>query len=1157
MKRIFAIILFSALVIINVPFLALADDADVIGGSAAMLFCGEADSLELGGVVYEKQNSVLFTVAITVSDCSSEYSYIYLNGSKLQKLVDGENIIELDSAKLSDGDNELKLMLGAGNATYGEDTVYGTVNIDDIAVESVSFSGVSFTAPKSVNMYMPIVDSAGMTLKNASYSGKLSVGDGWVADTGLGGSTPNVPVSVGFVFEKPVVDGVFMVDTTKLNDGEYTAVFKSNGKSVEEINLIIDNTAPEISFNISNGASVSKLDKITYAVNDITDTDTEIVLDGKRTSKIVPKNLSVGSHTAYVSSVDANGNKATSMLLFNVTDRKYAVEISEKNAKISVLGDASVYSGSVIRDIRMFENRYGTANMEHLRYDNEVAVSFDNKAELTTSAIGNAVPYQSFVINTEYVDEDSVLVSYSGETGNGSDIALMAWNYKEQRWDEIGSAPGGENISVFVDLATYSYKDKIRVNAMPKLVYNGSNTILWNSDTQYYSRFEDLNEFYYRINQYAVQEYNAGNIGYCVHTGDLIDQTDMGAEIAHKEYAIASKAQDILDFAKVPNGVVSGNHDINHDTADYSYYYKYFGEDRYEDFDWYGGSLNDNMHHYDLVSIGKYDFVFLYIGNYMEDKEDTIAWANSVCQMYPTRNVIICTHEYLLPSGQYSGDRAEVIWEKIVVPNDNVVMILCGHNEGVCDQLHQVGETDRYVLEILADYQFSELGVGPQHVLNGCTCDGEGYIRLMTFNDAEQLISTTYSPVASDYGVYPYNFFPSYSDSFIYDLDLVDANRSIKTTSFDVVYNTEYIGEVGDGDLDLGNSEAFYAELKDGDSSTYSKVYVFEEYEADYKVNKVPEYTEPEAPEKVFSSGLANVYEGFRMGEDNTFPSSELVEVGLDLMPESSASLKQTSGSKTFELSNAENGGISIYHENNGATWVTFANYISQKVDVSEYDRIYFGVSANKNAKWNLYVNFLKKEVNFSQNKDIASLFGYVNDSPSDFVGTWNGYIDIADICDLTGEQTIGSIYLVSATPGETVTFDYLFIGKSNGGKIRVVTDDNIATAFEDKIGTIMKLPSAPYKQGYDFEGWYTAKEGGEKVENDLVFAEEVTEIYARFTERTVANETVGYSDTEINLEQVSVVKIVIVCCSLLLMLVVVVVLVIKMKKTQKKRGSK
>ena len=102
-----------------------------------------------------------------------------------------------------------------------------------------------------------------------------------------------------------------------------------------------------------------------------------------------------------------------------------------------------------------------------------------------------------------------------------------------------------------------------------------------------------------------------------------------------------------------------------------------------------------------------------------------------------------------------------------------------------------------------------------------------------------------------------------------------------------------------------------------------------------------------------------------------------------------------------------------------------------------------------------------------------------------------------------------------------------------------------------------MQLPSAPYKQGYDFEGWYTAKEGGEKVENDLVFAEEVTEIYARFTERTVANETVGYSDTEINLEQVSVVKIVIVCCSLLLMLVVVVVLVIKMKKTQKKRGSK
>lgn len=1155
MKRILSTLLCFSLILLSVPFIALASDAEIIGGGSAMLFCGKADTLELGGKVFKKQDGVIFTANITVSDYSSDYSYIYLNGNKLQELVNGENIIELNSALLPKGENELRLMVGTTTAPYSEDMVYGTVNIDDIAVESVSFSGLDFSVPDKVNMYMPIIGSAGTTLKTADYSGRIPVGDGWSQETGLGGSAPNTPVSVGFTFDLSNIEGGFLIDTTKLSDGEYTAVFKNSENKIEERRIIIDNNAPEITFNIENGASVSKLDKIECKVNDITKTEMNIMLDGKKVNKILPKTLSVGSHTAYVTAVDEVGNRSASMLLFNVTDKKYSVKLGDKSADISVLGDASVYSASVLKDIRMFENRYGSSDMQHLRYDNEVAVSFDNKAELTTSAVGNSVPYQSFVVNTEYVKDASVLVSYTGETGNGADIILKAWNYKESRWDEIGSAPSGESISVFVDLETYSYKNKMRVNAMPKLVYNGSNTLLWNSDTQYYTRFEDLHDFYYRINQYAVSEYNSGNIGYCVHTGDLIDRANQGDEIAITEYKTASKAQDILDSANVPNGVVSGNHDINHTAANYSYYYKFFGEKRYKDFDWYGGSLNNNMHHYDLVSLGAYDFVFLYIGTYMEDKEDTIAWANSVCQMYPTRNVVICTHEYILPSGQYSGKRAEIIWDKIVVPNENVVMILCGHNSGVCDQLHRVGDSDRYVLEILADYQFAELGVGPQHVLNNCTCDGEGYVRLMTFNDAKQLISTTYSPVASDYDVYPYNFYPSYSDSFIYDLDLIDADRSIRTTGFDVVYNSKYAGEVGEPDIDIGNSDAFYLEMKNGEKLLHSAVYVFKKYEADYKVSKKHEYAEPTAPEKVFSSGLANVSENFRKDEVNSLPSGDLVKVGLNLLPESASSLKKTSGTNTYEIKKVENRSVTLYHENNGANWITLANYISEQIDVSEYDRIYFGVTANKNAKWNICVNFSGKEFNFSQDKKIAAKFGYVNNAPSDIIGTWNGYIDIAEITGLTGMQTLNSIYIVSATPGETVTFDYLFIGKSDGGKIRVITDDEIATAFEDKIGNTMKLPTAPYKQGYNFEGWYTAKEGGEKVEQDLVFGEKVTEIYARFSERAASNEAAGFSDTEINLEQGSVTKIVTVCCSLFIMAVFAIVLLIKMKKTQRKKG--
>lgn len=1152
MKRIIGFLITVFVILSIIPFSAFAADAKMIYGDSMIIDNPVgADSLVIDGVTFNAGADIKFNASIVVSDCSNEKSAIYLNGKSYQKLVDGENIVSLSTDKLIEGENELRLMLGAGSAVYGEDTVYGSVNIDDICVESVSFSGITFDKPASMNCYMPISGEAGMIVKNVPYKDKQSVGDGWVQSTGLGGNTPDVPVSVGFTFNKPSSDGIFVIDTTKLSDGKHTAEYVKDGKTVSTQEFIVDNSAPVIEFSIKNGASVSRLDKININTADISKIKTELYVDGKKSVKIDTKKLSAGSHTAIFSAIDEAGNASSETLVFNIVDRYYTAEFNENSVTMSVLGEGTVYNASLVTDLRMFENRLGELNQSYLRSADEVLVSFDNKAELTTSAIGDSVPYQSFVINTDDIDEDFVLVSYSGETGNGSKIALKAWNYTESRWDKLATCISGESVTFEVPLEKYSYKKKMRINAIPDMVYNGSDTIVWNSDTQYYSRFDDLNEFYYAIANYTVEQYNAGNIGYYVHTGDLVDQTNAGSDVAHKEYKVASDAQKILDDAKVPNGVVSGNHDIVHTESNYSYYWKYFGESRYKDFDWYGGSLNNNMHHYDLVSIGVYDFVFMYLGCYNEIQEDTIAWANAVCQAYPNRNVVICTHEYLLPSGQYSSERSQVIWDEIVVPNENVKLILCGHNEGICDQVRQVGDTDRYVLEILADYQFAELGAGPQHVINNCTCDGEGYVRLMTFSEAGQLISTTYSPMASKFDIDPYNYYPSYSDSFVYDMDLIRADRSIKTTEFNVVSSFEELGKIGEDEISLKGCGAFFAKINYKDQESYSKVYVLNEYEVDYTPDDEPKY-ETNTPEKIIVTGHANVSENFRMNESNELPDSKLIEMGLNLMPTSVNMLYQTSGSKTFTTKLNDRGGITISHEyGNNANWVTLANNINKRIDVSEYDRIYFGVSTNKNAKWNIYVNFQGKEINFSQNKDVASLFGYVNDAPSDIKGTWNGYIDLKDM--VQGEQIVKSIYIVTATPGATVTFDYLFLGKSNGGKVRFVTDDTISVAYEDLIGNDIALPSDAFKQGYVFEGWFNAKEGGEKVISPVKVANETTTLYARFTEKRSVVRDVEVFNTEINLHRPAVGKMIFVIASLLIMVLVVIVLVIKIKTSKRK----
>lgn len=1172
MKRIIVTILLSFIVLSSLPLTAFAASSEMLCG-VVVFDNNDADTVTIDGVDYKASTDFEFTAYIKVSDSGNALSQIQLNGKKLVNLVDGENVVSIKTTDLIDGENELRIVLGAGNALYNENIVYGKVNIDDIVVEKVSFEGIGFTTPKSANYYLPIVGSAGVTKKSVEYKDGISVGDGWIADTGLGGSTPNVPVYVGYVFDYSKDNGMFIVDTNKIKDGDHIAQFKKNGKVVSEKKFTVDNSAPVIEFSVKDGALVSKLQKVSFNANDISNVKTELFVDGKRSVSINPKKLSTGKHVAVVTAIDAVGNKSINTLRFEVSEKLYHVEFFEENLNISVLGSGKIYSGQLLKDIRMLENRYGALNQDFLRSEDEVLVSFDDKAELITESIGDSVPYQSFVINVDGVKDDEVLVSYSGTTGNGSDICLKAWNYNTSAWDKIASVKSGASVSVYVPLENYSFKKKMRINAMPEVVFNGSDTLIWNSDTQYYSRFEDLNEFYYKINEYAVDQYKKGNIGYYVHTGDLVDQTDAGDAVAHNEFKVASAAQKILDDALVPNGVVSGNHDVLHASENYDYYWKYFGEDRYKDFDWYGGSLNNNMHHYDLISLGGYDFVFLYIGNQKENDEDLIAWANNVCKAYPTRNVVLCTHEYLLPSGAYSGDRAEVIWEKIVVPNENVKMILCGHNEGVCDQIKQVGDTDRYILEILADYQFAELGVGPQHVVNGCTCDGEGFVRLMTFNDAGQVISKTYSPVASQFGQDPNNYYPSYSDSFVYDLDLISADRSICTSSFNVMHKPEFVGNVGEDDLSLKGCEAFFTEVEYNDSKSLSEIFVLWEYEVDYEPDEAPVYSEP-IGERIEVTGYDYVSENFRMNEDNKFPNADFIEVALNLLPSDVNLLKRTSGTQDIETSINDNGAVSIFNKAGDANghWITMGyNYFNKNIkdpnpkyevngsdqivlDLDKYNRLYFGVSTDKNAKWNIQINFVGTSLNFSQTKEIASKFGYVNNAPSDIRGTWNGYIDLSEF--VSGKKVINSIYITNATNGEVINFDYLFIGKSDAGKVRFITDENKVVTYENKVGDKVSLPGNPFKTGYEFIGWYTAKDGGEKVINDVPVSSQVTEIYARFTEKQYTKREVETSNNEINLERPAYGKMIFVGASLAIMVMVVIVLLVKIRKTKKKKAE-
>lgn len=73
--------------------------------------------------------------------------------------------------------------------------------------------------------------------------------------------------------------------------------------------------------------------------------------------------------------------------------------------------------------------------------------------------------------------------------------------------------------------------------------------------------------------------------------------------LVQEEWKRADEIMRMLDNSDMPHGIVPGNHDIG-PGRDYGLYRTYFGADRFEDRPWYGGTYEDNIQHYDLLSAG-------------------------------------------------------------------------------------------------------------------------------------------------------------------------------------------------------------------------------------------------------------------------------------------------------------------------------------------------------------------------------------------------------------------------------------------------------------------------------------------------------------------------------------------------------------------------
>ncbi len=266
-------------------------------------------------------------------------------------------------------------------------------------------------------------------------------------------------------------------------------------------------------------------------------------------------------------------------------------------------------------------------------------------------------------------------------------------------------------------------------------------TIVVLPDTQSYAR--NLRpEFGLQVD-WVLENRERANIAFVSHVGDLVQN---GSRV-RAEWELADKVMSRLDGV-IPWAVALGNHDYNvfnrcgEKPVAYS---EYFGADRFQKFDWFGGASDSGLSTYQLVDTGWRTMLFLHLE--IDVPKATMAWAQRVIDEHPGMPTVVTTHAYLScgnkqrwqrPHCNPKGNSAEITWRKLIRANPQVFLVLAGHSPGEYHQV-SINEADTKVIEVVANYQTRRNG-------------GDGWLRLVkVLPDEGKIEFRTYSPTRDEF----------------------------------------------------------------------------------------------------------------------------------------------------------------------------------------------------------------------------------------------------------------------------------------------------------------------------------------------------------------------------------------------------------------------
>lgn len=308
-------------------------------------------------------------------------------------------------------------------------------------------------------------------------------------------------------------------------------------------------------------------------------------------------------------------------------------------------------------------------------------------------------------------------------------------------------------------------KVEIMQLAGPKLAAGGepveladpaSFTLVALPDTQVYAMHEKWNHHFYNQAEWIAQNTQRLNIKYVLHEGDIVNNNN------RPQWEVAQAAMKRL-HGVVPYALAPGNHDFGKNGSSddrFTYLNEYFSAAGQAKWPTFGGVKDEGRLESSYHTFEAQGKKYLILALEWGPRDETVAWANKVCDEHPDHRIILVTHAFIYyDSTRYDwkkyGDKqtwnphnytnckppvgttndGEELWQKLIRQRPNFLMTLNGHVlEDGAGRLSTAGDHGNMVHQMLANYQNREEG-------------GQGFLRLIEFLPDDKTVRVrSYSP---------------------------------------------------------------------------------------------------------------------------------------------------------------------------------------------------------------------------------------------------------------------------------------------------------------------------------------------------------------------------------------------------------------------------